>query len=142
MKCRWDLRSPPGKEIEKLALELTISPLLARLLINRGISEPAQAWAFLNPQVSDLHDPYLMKGMEKTVARLFQAIERKEPVLVYGDYDVDGITSTVLLKRALEMLGAEVGFHIPHRLEDGYGFKAEVISNAQREGYGVVISTD
>jgi len=142
VKCRWDLRSPPGKEIEKLALELTISPLLARLLINRGISEPAQAWAFLNPQVSDLHDPYLMKGMEKTVARLFQAIERKEPVLVYGDYDVDGITSTVLLKRALEMLGAEVGFHIPHRLEDGYGFKAEVISNAQREGYGVVISTD
>jgi single-stranded-DNA-specific exonuclease len=111
-------------------------------LINRDISEPEQAWAFLNPQLSDLHDPYLMKGMDKTVARLFQAIEKKERILVYGDYDVDGITSTVLLKRALEMLGGQVGFHIPHRLEDGYGFKAEVISNAHSEGYGLVISAD
>ena len=142
MERRWELLSPHEEEIQTLASDLTVSPLLARLLINRGISEPEAAWAFLNPQLSDLHDPYLMKGMELTVARLFQAIEKRERILVYGDYDVDGITSTVLLKRALEMLGGEVGYHIPHRLEDGYGFKAEVISSARDEGYGVVISAD
>jgi single-stranded-DNA-specific exonuclease len=139
---RWELLSPPEEQIEALASDLTVSPLLARLLINRGISEPEKAWAFLNPQLSDLHDPYLMKGMEQTVSRLLQAIERGERILVYGDYDVDGITSTVLLKRALEMLGGEVGYHIPHRLEDGYGFKADVISDAHDEGYGVIISAD
>jgi single-stranded-DNA-specific exonuclease len=139
---RWELLSPQEEEIQALASDLTVSPLLARLLINRGISEAEEAWAFLNPQISDLHNPYLMKGMEETVARLFQAIAQGERILVYGDYDVDGITSTVLLKRALEMLGGEVGYHIPHRLEDGYGFKSEVISGAHEEGYGVVISAD
>lgn len=142
MERRWELCSPTEEAILKLASELTVSPLIARLLLNRDLSEPEQAWAFLNPQLSDLHDPFLMKGMDRTVSRLFKAIENGEPILVYGDYDVDGITSTVLLKRALEMLGGEVGFHIPHRLEDGYGLKADVISNAHRDGYRVVISAD
>lgn len=142
MKVRWQLLSAETSTIESLVTELDIDPLLARLLVNRQIVQPDVAWQFLNPQLEDLHDPFLMKGMKECVRRLFQAIERKEKVLVYGDYDVDGITATAVLKRALEMLGASVGHYIPKRLEEGYGLKTDVIEQASQEGYSLIVSVD
>lgn len=142
VKARWQLLSAETSTIESLSDKLGIDPLLARLLVNRQIVDPETAWQFLNPRLEDLHDPFLMKGMKECIRRLFQAIERKEKILVYGDYDVDGITATAVLKRALEMLGASVGHYIPKRLEEGYGLKSEVIEEAVREGYSLVVSVD
>ncbi|MFZ0430997.1 MAG: single-stranded-DNA-specific exonuclease RecJ [Acidobacteriota bacterium] len=142
MDYRWRLLSPDADEVSALTRELGLSRLLAALLVNRGLIDPQEVYDFLNPRFEDLHDPYLMKGMAETVARLVSAIERGEKILVHGDYDVDGITSTVVLKRALEMLGGRVDYHIPHRLDDGYGIKGEVLERAAREGVGLVISVD
>jgi len=116
--------------------------MVASLLVNRDITDPDRAMKFLNPSISDLHDPFLMKEMRVVVDRLNAALEKGEKILVYGDYDVDGITATVVLKRALEMLGGNVGYHIPHRLEDGYGMKSDVLDEAHRDGYSLVITVD
>ncbi len=92
--------------------------------------------------MQDLHDPYLMKDMDLVVERILQARDLGEKILIYGDYDVDGITSTVVLKRALEMLGAAVGFYLPRRLEEGYGIKKDVLKKARADGYALVITVD
>ena len=122
--------------------ELGLSRLLATLLVNRRMIDPDQVRHFLEPRFEDLHDPRRMKGLPELVGRLVDAIERREKILVHGDYDVDGITSTVVLRRALEMLGARVDYHIPHRLDDGYGIKREVLQRAADDGFGLVISVD
>jgi single-stranded-DNA-specific exonuclease len=121
---------------------LGLSPLLAALLAQRGFVDPDQARAFLNPRLEDLHDPYLMNDMERVVRRIGEARNARQKVLIYGDYDVDGITATVVLKRALEMLGVEVGFYLPQRLEEGYGLKEEVVRQARLDGYHLIISAD
>ncbi len=90
--------------------------MLAELLFARGVTQPNEAFAFLNPETSHLHDPFLMLGMTAAVDRLERAIANHEPVLLYGDYDVDGTTAVVLLKTAIEMLGGEARFHVPHRI--------------------------
>ncbi len=142
MDAHWETaRTDPGKAA-LLARELGVSPLLARLLIQRGVEDPQAGHSFLNPSLQDLHPPRLMKGMDRTVRRILLARQRAEKILIYGDYDVDGITSTVILKRALEMLGAEVDYYLPRRLEEGYGLKTEVIRRAARQGFGVVITAD
>jgi single-stranded-DNA-specific exonuclease len=133
---------PDQEKVRLLVSELGISHFLAGLLVNRGFSQPESAEAFLNPCLEMLHDPMLMKGMTETLERIARALEHSEKFLIYGDYDVDGITSTVVLRRALEMLGGEVDYHIPLRLEDGYGFKNEVLESAAASGVKVVISVD
>jgi single-stranded-DNA-specific exonuclease len=133
---------PEPEKVGLLVSELGISPFLAGLLVNRGFSRPESAEAFLNPRLDMLHDPMLMKGMAETLGRIASALEHGEKILIYGDYDVDGITSTVVLRRALEMLGGEVDYHIPLRLEDGYGFKSEVLESAAASGIKLVISVD
>ncbi len=142
MSIWWQICSGREELVAGLQRELEISELLARLLVERGLTEPQQAWKFLNPRVEDLHDPFLLADMERVVERVFLARDRGEKVLIYGDYDVDGITSTVVLRRALEMLGVQSDFHMPRRLEDGYGLQAEVIQRAAEEGYGLVITAD
>ncbi len=142
MKYRWSQLSPDATAVAGLRRELGVSELCAVLLANRGVTQPEAAHRFLFPQFSDLHDPRLMKDMEGAAARILRAIDNREPILIYGDYDVDGITSTVVLKRALEMLGGTVRYHIPRRLEDGYGLKPEVIREASASGVGMVISVD
>jgi single-stranded-DNA-specific exonuclease len=142
VKYRWSHLAPDPEVIAALRRELELTDLVAGLLVNRGMVESETARRFLQPDFSDLHDPRLMKDMEQAAARIFQAVENREPILIYGDYDVDGITSTVVLKRALEMLGGEVRYHIPKRLEDGYGLKPDVIRQAAASGVGVVISVD
>ncbi|HSR52980.1 MAG TPA: single-stranded-DNA-specific exonuclease RecJ [Acidobacteriota bacterium] len=142
MKYRWETIETNEAEVSRLAGEMDIDPLLARLLVQRGFGDPDRAAAFLNPRLEDLHDPFLMQDMGKAVERIEQAVRENEKILIYGDYDVDGITSTVVLRRALEMLGGQVDFHIPARLKDGYGLQPEVMREYALKGYTLIISVD
>ncbi|HXK61335.1 MAG TPA: single-stranded-DNA-specific exonuclease RecJ [Acidobacteriota bacterium] len=142
MQLRWDFLDAPDERVSRLAAELGSSRLTARLLINRGFDDPDEASAFLQPSLAQLHDPHLMKDMDRVVHRVLGAMERREKILIYGDYDVDGITAIVVLKRAIEMLGSRADFYLPKRLEEGYGLKAEVIKRAAEHGYQLIISVD
>src|SRR6202163_2343621 len=117
-------------------------PMLADLLVSRGIEEPEAAVRFLSPPLCDLHDPLRMSGMKAALDRLEAAIERKEKVLIYGDYDVDGTTAIVILKTAIELSGGAADFHVPHRIREGYGMRDEVIERAASEGVRLIISVD
>ncbi len=139
---RWIIADPHPEEAAALAKAARLPQVLAELLIARGISHPQQAFAFLNPDASHLHDPFLMLGMSAAVDRLERAIAACEPVLLYGDYDVDGTTAVVLLKTAIEMLGGIVRFHVPHRLREGYGLQSSVLQAAHAEGVRLVITVD
>jgi len=125
-----------------MAKQARVPQVLAELLVARGITEPGQAFIFLNPEADQLSDPFLMMGMTAAVERLERAIELHEPVLLYGDYDVDGTTAVVLLKTAIEMLGGEARFHVPHRLREGYGLQSSVLEAAYAEGVRLVITVD
>ncbi len=142
---RWLLADPHPDESAALAREARLPPALAELLIARGITHSAQAFAFLNPEPAHLHDPLLMLGMSAAVERLERAIAAREPILLYGDYDVDGTVAVVLLKTAIEMLGGPAGlvrFHVPHRLRDGYGMQSSVLEGAAAEGVRLVVTVD
>ena len=115
---------------------------LARLLLMRGIRDAASTQQYLAPQLSDLHSPYLMAGMKTAIERLDAAIERKEGILIYGDYDVDGTTAIVILKTAIELCGGTADFHVPHRIREGYGMKDDVIERAAASGIRLIISVD
>ncbi len=130
------------EQVLELSRELEVSPLISRLLVQRGLSDAERAREFLNPRLEGLHDPGLMKGMVPAVGRIFRAIHDQEKILIYGDYDVDGITSTVVLKRALEILGGRADFYIPKRLEEGYGLKKEIIEKGKTDGVSLIISAD
>jgi single-stranded-DNA-specific exonuclease len=136
------MQEPHPAEAEALAKEAHLPLVLAELLIARGITDAAQAYAFLNPELAQLNDPFLMLGMTAAVERLEAAIARHEPVLLYGDYDVDGTTAVVLLKTAIEMLGGEARFHVPHRLREGYGLQSSVLEEAHAAGVRLVITVD
>jgi single-stranded-DNA-specific exonuclease len=139
---RWILAEAHPEQSAALAAAAHIPSVLAVLLVARGITETNQAFAFLNPEISHLHDPFLMMGMTAAVERLEAAIARGEPVLLYGDYDVDGTTAVVLLKTAIEMLGGVARFHVPHRLREGYGLQSSVLETAFAEGVRLVITVD
>ncbi len=139
---RWEVQSVDSKDAERLAAEAQIPLTLAGLLIDRGVKTASEAGAFLTPTIDHLADPYSMLGMREAVTRVQAAIATKESILIYGDYDVDGTTAIVLLKTAIEMLGGSVRFHIPHRLRDGYGMQAEILSRTAAEGVRLVISVD
>ncbi len=125
-----------------LAEALGIAPIVARLLCQRGLSDPDLAGRFLNPSLDHLHDPMLLADMGRAVDRIMAAIARKERIAIHGDYDVDGVTSTVILRRALEMLGADVVHFIPERLKDGYGLQPAAIDRLHAEGVALVVSVD
>jgi single-stranded-DNA-specific exonuclease len=139
---RWQLAEPHREASAELAEAARLPLVLAELLVARGITGAGQAFAFLNPDISHLHDPTQMLGMAAAVERLERAIAQHEPVLLYGDYDVDGTTAVVLLKTAIEMLGGTVRFHVPHRLREGYGLQSSVLEQAFAEGVRLVITVD
>src|ERR1043165_4385489 len=139
---RWIVREHDAERATSLARVLGVSPTLAALLINRGYDDERAARVFLAPTYDQLHEPYDMLGMKEAVARLKHAIETHEPVLIYGDYDVDGTTGTAVLLRALKLLGANAGFHIPHRFTEGYGIQQAALEKAVAEGYKLVVSID
>jgi single-stranded-DNA-specific exonuclease len=123
---KWILRPLDKRVASDLANELNLSPIVAGLLTARGYTDRTTAERFLKPSLEHLHDPFLMKGMPEAVNRLLRAIDHQEPVLIYGDYDVDGTTGTAVLLRALRMLGATAGYHVPHRFTEGYGIQQAV----------------
>jgi single-stranded-DNA-specific exonuclease len=139
---RWSFVEPHPDQAAALAHAARLPQVLAELLVARGITDHSAAFAFLNPTVAHLHDPFLMLGMDAAVARLERAIATREPVLLYGDYDVDGATAVVLLKTAIEMLGGIARFHVPHRLTEGYGLQSSVLEAAYAEGVRLVITVD
>src|SRR3954465_10314797 len=139
---RWESLDCDDAAAEKLAAALKISPVVARLLCQRGLSDPELAGRFLNPALDHLHDPMRLADMGVAVDRILAAIERKERIAIHGDYDVDGITSTVILRRALEMLGGDVVHFIPERLRDGYGLQPAAIDRLHGEGVRLIVSVD
>jgi single-stranded-DNA-specific exonuclease len=141
LPTRW-LLPAEGPGISDLAGALAIHAPAARVLWSRGYRTPADVQRFLHPSLDDLHDPFLLRDMNRAVARLRQALDRKEKILLYGDYDVDGATSIVVLKKALDLAGATCEFFIPHRMKDGYGMRPEVIDRAATEGVALVVSVD
>jgi single-stranded-DNA-specific exonuclease len=120
----------------------SVSDTIAKLLLLRGVSAPEAAASFLSPSLDQLHSPLLMTGMKAAVERLECAIERKEGILVYGDYDVDGTTAVVILKTVIELCGGTADFHVPHRIREGYDLRGDVIERAAASGIRLVISVD
>ena len=137
----WKI-TDPGPSAAALAAELGISLPIARILAGRRLADPESARRFLHGTLDDLHDPFLMAGMDKAVDRVFTAIEAGEPILIFGDYDADGILAMVMLHKALTTLGARADHFIPERLRDGYGMKEEHITVAAERGARLVISVD
>src|SRR6266404_5147476 len=134
-----ELRSTPSLSLHD---DPRLAATLARLLVMRGIQDATSAERYLAPAPSHLHSPYLMSGLRAAVDRLDAAIERKEGVLIYGDYDVDGTTAIVILKTAIELCGGAADFHVPHRIREGYGMRDEVIERAAAEGVRLIVSVD
>jgi len=137
----WVL-TPYREEARNLSAELSIQPEIARILVNRGICSGEAAQCFLYGNLDSLHNPYLMKGMREAVERIRQAISRKEKIIIFGDYDVDGVLSVVVLSKALQSLGAEVDYFIPERLKEGYGIKESHIDVVLERKSKLVISAD
>jgi single-stranded-DNA-specific exonuclease len=139
---RWLLPDPDSSAVDALASELRIGKPAARVLVHRGFTEVAAARRFLTPAFEDLHDPLAMRDMPQAVERLRKAIREQHKILIYGDYDADGTTSVVLLTKAIELAGGIAGYHVPHRLKDGYGMRPEVVETAAAEGVRLIISVD
>jgi single-stranded-DNA-specific exonuclease len=125
-----------------LASALGVHPVIARLLCLRGLADADEATRFLNPSLDQLHDPFKLIDMDRAVGRLERALAQRERIAIHGDYDVDGITSTVILRRALEMLGGEVVHFIPERLRDGYGLQSAAIERLHADRVALVVSVD
>lgn len=143
IRKRWRYPLPQDPRTrEALQSALGISPLLATLLVGRGIDDPAAAGAFLSPALEQFHDPALLAGLPKAVDRLSLAIRDRERITVFGDYDVDGVSSTALLVNFLKAVGADVDYYIPHRMREGYGLSMEGIEKALTAGTRVIITVD
>jgi single-stranded-DNA-specific exonuclease len=140
--CTWEMPASDEAACQRLAAECRISALAARVLMNRGVATANEAAKFLEPAAQHLHDPFLMADMERAVAILRRAVERKEPVFVFGDYDVDGLSAAALMLRSLDRLGASVGHYVPHRLNEGYGLNRQAVEKAASEGYRVLVIVD
>ena len=138
----WQPRGCDEQQARVLEHELGLAPVTARLLCIRGLGEVETARRFLAPALEDLHDPFALSDMATAVDRILGAVERGERIAVHGDYDVDGVTSTVILRRALELIGANVVHFIPERLRDGYGLQPASIERLHAEGAALVISVD
>ncbi len=133
MKFRWSLAPSQPSLAGQLAAQFKLPPLLAQCLINRGFSEPSAVEDFLSPRLKNLADPFLLPDMDAAVERLFRAREQDEPLVIFGDYDVDGVTSTALLLEVLRALGWRADGYLPHRLDEGYGLSVEGVDNCLKK---------
>lgn len=139
----WRLRAPADPEnVKQLSAELGVDPVLATLLVHRGIRTFEEARSFFRPNLSDIHDPFLMKDMDKAVERLEKAVSGNEKVLVYGDYDVDGTTAVALVYSFIRRLTSSVDFYIPDRYDEGYGVSKKGIDWAAENGFRLIITLD
>jgi len=140
--ARWILPAADASSIQTLQQHLGIERAVAAILSHRGYSDPSAAREFLSSKLTALEDPFLMRDMEAALTRVMRAIKDREPILLYGDYDVDGTSSIVVLKKAVEILGGVADFFIPHRLRDGYGMRNDVIERAASSGVRLIVSVD
>ncbi len=140
--AHWILPELNRQSAQDLAKSMNVHSAVAAVLLHRGYTSPEAAREFLSPKLNALHDPFLMRDMDRAVTRLNAAIRTRESILLYGDYDVDGTSSIVVLKKAIEILGGCADFHIPHRLKDGYGMRSEVIDRAAQSGVRLIVSVD
>jgi single-stranded-DNA-specific exonuclease len=138
----WEHQIADDRQAARLAEALGVHPVIARLLCIRGFTDPDAAARFLNPRLEDLHDPFALAGLRDAVVRLEAAIARAEPIAIHGDYDVDGVTATVILRRALELLGGRVVHFIPERMKHGYGLQVDAIERLAADGVRVIVSVD
>ena len=141
-QSRWLLPSSDPRDVAALSSALGIAAPAAGILVHRGFGDPAAARRFLQPSLDDLHDPLTMRDMPRAVARLREAIREGQKILIYGDYDVDGTTSVVLLTKAIELAGGASSYYVPHRLKDGYGMRPEVVETAAAEGVKLIVTVD
>lgn len=141
-KKRWEVKPLDPLLAGKISKALGISPWTSQLLINRGSKTPEEAEVFLNGNRSHLHSPYLLSGIEEASQRVLRAIKNGEKILIYGDYDVDGITSTCLLILTLKQLGANISYYLPHRVREGYGLNPEAIKKAESNDINLIITCD
>lgn len=149
---RWTFRQSEPERVQALTAALlslpefrkakNVAPSLAALLLSRGIGDAESAARFLSPSIEHLHSPFAMTGMRAAVERIEAAIDRKERMLVYGDYDVDGTTAVVILKAVIELCGGTAAFHVPHRIREGYDLRGDVIERAAAGGVRLVVSVD
>lgn len=142
MNKKWELFDTDNEKVEKLMKEQNIPRLLAVCLVNKGITSKEDLRVFLEPTRNDFYDPFEMPDMEKAVKRIIKAMDNNEKVIIYGDYDVDGITSTMVLKRFLSEHGLEVDYKIPNRLNEGYGLNKEAVKDIYEKGYKLIITVD
>src|SRR5688572_11658113 len=139
---RWLKKDVDEEAIKSLAVELKISPRAARLLVRRGIDDAEKARRYLSPRLTDLPDPFTMKGLQRAASRLADALAKRERVTLYGDYDVDGVTSTSLLAAFLRLHGMDPGIYIPKRLIEGYGLNREAVEKIASDGTRVLVTLD
>ncbi|WP_059102756.1 single-stranded-DNA-specific exonuclease RecJ [Shouchella shacheensis] len=141
-KARWRVLEQNESLAEELADELGVSRLVARLLVQRGFGSKEVARRFLHKDKPEFYDPYLLKGMKETVARIHEAVRREERILVFGDYDADGVSSISVLLTALRMVGADCDYYIPNRFTEGYGPNIPALKQAKEEGYSLIVTVD
>ncbi|HTL70755.1 MAG TPA: single-stranded-DNA-specific exonuclease RecJ [Candidatus Eisenbacteria bacterium] len=141
LKKKWVLNPRPAAA-SKAAADLGIHPEIASILIRRGVTEPDAMARFLDPSPETLESPFVFRDMRKAVDRIRLAVSRGEKILVYGDYDVDGVTGTAILYPVLKRLGADVSAHIPHRVNEGYGLNRDSLEARLKEGFGLVVTVD
>ncbi|HEY8343029.1 MAG TPA: single-stranded-DNA-specific exonuclease RecJ [Calditerricola sp.] len=141
-KTRWRMRPYDEQAARDLAQRCGLPALVARLLVQRGITDPDEAERFLNPTPDHFHDPFRLDGMERAVARIRRAIAGGEPILIYGDYDADGVTSTALMVHLLRMLGARFDYYVPNRFTEGYGLHPQAIEWAAEQGFRLLVTVD
>jgi single-stranded-DNA-specific exonuclease len=140
--ARWILPLVSGDAAPPIQSSLGLQRLAAAVLVGRGFTNVTTAREFLRPSLASLHNPLLMLDMEAAVTRLWRAVQAREPILIYGDYDVDGTSSIIVLKKAIEILGGQADFHVPHRLSEGYGMRADVVERAAERGVRLIVSVD
>ena len=142
MNKKWQIYETDDEKVRELKEKYKINSLLAAILVNRGITDEEKIRKFLEPTRQDFYNPYLMKDMEIAVNRIINAIKSQEKVIIYGDYDVDGITSITVLKKFLKDVGLEVSYYIPNRLDEGYGLNKNAVEKIVNEGYTLMITVD
>lgn len=142
MNKKWECYDIEENKVKEFSQKYKLSDILSKILINKGITEKKDLEIFINPTRKDFHSPFLMPDMEMAVDRILKAISKKENILIYGDYDADGITSTTVLKKFLEERGVNVSTYIPNRLDEGYGLNKDAIKKIYDEGQRLVITVD
>ncbi len=142
MNTVWKDSQCSMEVLKELLRDIKVTPITLRVLMNRGIDTKEKADEFLNSSLNKLYNPYLMKDMDRAIEIMVEAINNKEKIMVYGDYDADGVTSTAILYKAIKSCGGIVAYHIPHRENEGYGMSISRIETIAEEGFNLIISCD